>query len=397
MTLDITKIAAQIGDMAGKIETGSRERREHLKTACEKLNDNAVNLGLLKRKIATARTPWAVAGLCGSINARYPAPPVVPDYIVLATDGSNIDVDRHRAARCYLINIGSVRLHYGQNPAAQLESAPSLYSEEADLVIKNENNKRRDQQIEGALLDARRSVEECRSLARMASSLPDNSASLAIMDGSLVMFGLEAFPDFVQNKLLEKGFLQSLSQLQEISRRQRLTLASYISLPRSADVVNALRIAICPQENVDCDRSCSAGDSACDVISGLNDRLLFDNHLQAGERSALFINPSSILKLYGPHRVYFFYLRLEDEIARIEVPEWVAMRPELLELTHALVLDQCRRGQGYPVALSEAHEQAVVTWSDREAFWTLVEESLDGHHLPTYTSLKSRSKRTRWL
>ncbi len=47
----------------------------------------------------------------------------------------------------------------------------------------------------------------------------------------------------------------------------------------------------------------------------------------------------------------------------MEVPEWVARRKDLLDLTHALVLDQCRRGQGYPVALSEAHEQAVVTGS----------------------------------
>jgi NurA-like 5'-3' nuclease len=68
-----------------------------------------------------------------------------------------------------------------------------------------------------------------------------------------------------------------------------------------------------------------------------------------------------------------------------------------MNLTHALVLDQCRRGQGYPVALSEAHEQAVVTGADREEFWSLVEESLEEYKLPTYTSIKSRSKKTRWI
>ena len=106
MTLDITKIAVQIGDMAGKIKDGSRERQEHLKAAIEKLNDGAINLGALKHKIAAAHTPWAVAGLYEALNARYPAPSVPQDYTVLATDGSNIDVDRHKAARCYLINIG---------------------------------------------------------------------------------------------------------------------------------------------------------------------------------------------------------------------------------------------------------------------------------------------------
>ena len=73
------------------------------------------------------------------------------------------------------------------------------------------------------------------------------------------------------------------------------------------------------------------------------------------------------------------------------------MREELVDLTHALMLDQCRRGQGYPVALSEAHEQAVVTGADREEFWGLVEETLEEEKLPSYMSIKSRSKRTRWI
>ena len=97
------------------------------------------------------------------------------------------------------------------------------------------------------------------------------------------------------------------------------------------------------------------------------------------------------------HRVYFFYLRVDDEIARIEVPEWVAKDEGLLNLAHTLVLDQCQRGHGYPVALSEAHEQAVVTGADRENFWALVESSLVEEHLPTPTSAKSQSKRTRWV
>ena len=86
-----------------------------------------------------------------------------------------------------------------------------------------------------------------------------------------------------------------------------------------------------------------------------------------------------------------------DEIARIEMPRWVARDENLLNLVHSLVLDQCRRGQGYPVALSEAHEQAVVTAADRENFWQLVESSLIEEKLPSVSSAKSRSKRTRWV
>ncbi|MFH1031285.1 MAG: DNA double-strand break repair nuclease NurA, partial [Chloroflexota bacterium] len=128
------------------------------------------------------------------------------------------------------------------------------------------------------------------------------------------------------------------------------------------------------------------------------DRELFASVLGEGERSTLFISPSSIVREhYGEHRVYFFYLKMEEEIARIEIPEWVAKDENRLGLVHCLVLDQCRRGQGYPVALSEAHEQAVVREADRQNFWQLVESLLTEERLPDQTSNKSRSKRTRWI
>jgi len=134
------------------------------------------------------------------------------------------------------------------------------------------------------------------------------------------------------------------------------------------------------------------------MVAGVQDRELFSNILGQGERSAVFISQSSIVrKHYGVHQVYFSYLRLDDEIARVELPRWVAVNEGLLSLVHSLVLDQCQRGQGYPVALSEAHEKAVVTGADRENFWQLVDSSLIEEHLPSLISAKSQSKRTRWV
>jgi hypothetical protein len=49
------------------------------------------------------------------------------------------------------------------------------------------------------------------------------------------------------------------------------------------------------------------------------------------------------------------------------------------------------------VALAEAHEQAVVTAADRDSFQQLLEMSLFEEGIPSTTSAKSRSKRTRWL
>ena len=180
--------------------------------------------------------------------------------------------------------------------------------------------------------------------------------------------------------------------------QKKLAVASYISFPRSTDVVNLLRVAVCPHEQVDCDKGCDSGKRDCDTMAGLVDSQLFFNLLAPGERSAVFSSQSKVsTEHYGEHEVHFFYVRVDDEIARMEVPRWVARNKELVGLTHSLVLDQCRRGQGYPVALSEAHEQAVVTGADRQNFWELVEASLVEEHLPTPTTGKSRSKRTRWV
>jgi hypothetical protein len=400
MSLDLHKIAPQIGEMITRIKSGSRERQEHIKNALDKLCDKSVNVEKLKRKIEDSRTlaQWPIAGLVDELFNVFPAPPTPNNYTVLATDGSHIDVDRNKTAHCYMINIGTVKLCYGSDCAAELDSFPHLYSDENDLVICSQENKLKKENIQGTLLDAKRSVEECRVLAEMASGLPDGATALALMDGSLILFGLENYPKFVAEELLMNGFLKHLDRIRELNNKRKIVLGSYISFPRSAHVVNALKVAFCPHEKADCEQYCAENKGACEIISGVQDKDLFLKLLSPGERSALFINPSVIVdKHYGQHRVFFFYLRLEDEMARIEVPEWVARRGDLLELTHALVLDQCRRGQGYPVALSEAHEQAVVTGMDREEFWELVEETIEEEKMTADTSFKSRSKRTRWV
>ena len=134
------------------------------------------------------------------------------------------------------------------------------------------------------------------------------------------------------------------------------------------------------------------------MLNGFLDRHLFQELLGPGERSSLFFTNSSISRdFYGGHQVYFYYLNTGDEIARMELPQWVAMNSDLLELSHSLILDQIRRGLGYPAAIGEAHEQAVVTGRDREAFKQLLGGALNQYKLPVYTSEKNRSKQMRWL
>ena len=208
MTLDLHKIVPQIGDMVAKLKSGSRVRQEHIQNALDKLCDKSVNFEKLKRKIEDSRTmaQWPIAGLVEDLCSVFSDPPIPDEYIVLATDGSHIDVDRNKTAHCYLINIGAVRMCYGANCSAELANFPHLYSDESDLAICSQENKLKKESIQGSLLDAKRSVEECRVLAEMASGLPPGYTALALMDGSLILFGLENYPKFVTDGIIEKAF-----------------------------------------------------------------------------------------------------------------------------------------------------------------------------------------------
>jgi hypothetical protein len=132
---------------------------------------------------------------------------------------------------------------------------------------------------------------------------------------------------------------------------------------------------------------------SCSLCHGLTDADVLAGRLTEGQRGPLFasMNPINI-KTYGEHLIHFFYLRVGRELARVEVPRWVAEEPDLLNRVHSLVYDQCVRGQGYPVALARAHEQAVVRTADRRTFQRVVAGSLMRAELPATSSRKSESK-----
>ena len=397
MSLDLSKIVDQIAGMVAGLKSNRGERQERIHRALDVLHSQSNSLAYLSKKIDSSKTTWLVAHLVEDIDCHYQPQPAPSEFTVIATDGSHIDVDRHHSVNCYLINIGSVILHYGTHPEAVLNSVPRIYASDEELMVKSPGMNGREQPVEGNLLSIKRGVEECRRLAELAESLPSGSKALGLIDGSLILWNLEAYPEFVADIMLEKGFLKALEVIRKLNKDRDFPVASYISYPRSNDVVNALRVALCPKEIVDSDSCSECKTRECDFVVGVRDRELFDRLLSSGERSALFVSPSKILNRYGKHLVHFFYLKSDEEIARVEIPQWVATDNAKLDLVHTLVLEQCRRGLGYPVALSEAHEKAVVTGADRESFWQMVEFSLIEGHLPMTGSAKSQSKRTRWV
>ena len=117
MPLDLSQMAAHIEGLAAKVKVEEKEREERLERALKLVH--TVDVDSLKRKLASSKTSWLVCGLTDGLAQQFKVPPCPEGFTVLATDGSHIDVDRHSSVRCYLINIGSALLHYGEDPDAQ--------------------------------------------------------------------------------------------------------------------------------------------------------------------------------------------------------------------------------------------------------------------------------------
>jgi hypothetical protein len=399
MSLDLHKIALQIDNVASRIQQKEFDRLLNLESTLSLFNGASPSELEIKR--ANSNIGFLVPRILESMSSSYPCQDTPKDYTVLAADGSHIDVDRHLAMQCYLINIGTVLIKYGENPGASLTNDPQLHTNENGLKITDEHSSRH-QDIEGPLLGILRTIEEMKAIIKLVEEADKSKPILALVDGTLILWGIigQAYPGFVRKALLENGIIDTFNQLRDLSRTRKLALAAYVSLPRSTEIVNLLRIdpAVCPYEEANCEANCgslSFGSRPCDSLTGILDRDIFSNILAEGERSDIFA--STIDLHYGEHAVYFYYLNTGSEIARIEIPKWVANDQELLAMTHSLALDQSNLGHGYPVAISEAHEQAVLTMGDREEFRSLVERYLGNKNLPVYTSLKNQSKKLKWL
>jgi hypothetical protein len=405
MGLDLSALSHQVRAMSGSLATDASDKQQRQTLALGRYLEEADAHAAWARAADLSResSAWLLARPVEPLNAIHDLPPRPSDYALVATDGSQIDVERHGMAACYVINIGRVFLRYGAHPAARLSSRPSLYYRDEDLYL---SDGVRRIAIEGNYLSARRDVEEGVMLAELADEFlqDDPSAPLganlpraALQDGTLVRWTLAGAEKFVQERFL-RPYLAYLDAM----RQRGIPVASYISRPRAPEIAGTIRLMLCPDVKIDegrgancseCSDAAAGRTPSCYVCQGLTDADILADMLAEGQRGPLFISMSRInIESYGPHLSHFFNMRVGREVARVELPRWVAEDAGAVDLIHTLIYDQCIKGQGYPVALARAHEQAIVRASDRRAFLGIVEGSLLRAELPAADSRKRESK-----
>ncbi len=411
MTLDLVHVAEQLPALIERL-TEERDRTAHRRdTALDRLSACAAAPEAWRSRIEAAVTRWPLAlPLAEDAAAGHRAPARPPAYGALAVDGSHIDVDRHAPARCYVLNLGWSAIFYGSGHPPVLDSRAELQPSTGALTAQDPDDASREDQIRGEVLSLLRGVRELECLAARAAELPPDLPCAALMDGNLGLWNVTQAPISagLRDRLIagEGGLLASLNTLRRLADGRPIALGAYTSAAGTSDVVHALRVATCPMETPVCTRcpGLAAPPRPCDSVGVPTDADLFLGLLQPGERSALFqarsraflrTDAAAATPWYEQegHAVAFFYLRVEDEMARVELPIWAAT-PERVGLLHALLLDQCAKGPCYPVALQEAHEQAVISMTDRRSFAVLLEREVEGIGTAG-GSAKSRSKRLR--
>ncbi len=385
--LNLTEVQRQLARMVQEQAIRKPDFGQKVGIAVQESKRWVAGLPHLTAKIAQSKTSWLVARFDVPICHPASLTPRPNQWLVFASDGSQIFPDRHEAMLCYLINIGSVVLPYGINAHPQLTNRPHLFYRESDLYQRWGGRR---VLVSEEIVSVRRHLMEVEELARLARTWKFRPA-VALLDGTLILWTLEGKPaDF--RALMLRRFLKAL----DVLREKEVPICGYISNPGSTDVINALRIGLCPYPVANCDK-CEWLQSnkvpPCAVIEGVTDAHLFERLLKPGERSPIFWSSSQILADYGDHRIAFFYLHAGMEIARIELPQWVAENEEWLNLVHAVVYDQVVKGRGYPVALAEAHEQAVVRGAERELFYEMLEAALIRQGFKVSMTFKLLTKR----
>src|SRR5215510_4382494 len=188
MALDLSALSRQVRTMSGALvaEAGDKQERQRLALGRYLEESGAYADWARAADLSRETAAWLLARPVEPLDTIHELPPRPPDYALVATDGSQIDVERHGMAACYVINVGRVYLRYGARPAAKLSSRPALYYRDEDLYL---SDGVRRIAIEGNYLSAKRDVEEGVALAELADEfllMRGDTPAIALQDGTLV-------------------------------------------------------------------------------------------------------------------------------------------------------------------------------------------------------------------
>ena len=379
--LDRAKVAKEVARLGSRLFPDFTKQAKIAEQAWKEMAANPVFAHKVRSAHVELLMPTWEGALDESKSVRTPDGP----YTVVAVDGSQIYPDRHMAgAQCFLVNRGGVVLRYAQRSSMETFTEPEVFLPDDVAVYKLSDSQE--------LVDLMREESElaCAVDVSMRVQASDGDAPMCLIDGNIIFWHLEGKEPDVKNAFLT-AYLQHLSALAEA----RIPTAGYVSLTKSRELANLIRFYLCPKMQEGKERClCREGECPSAAIDKLIDGHVVGFYVPEGHRTGLFQSRSKIVDSYPPHlKPWFFYLNVGKEIARIEVPAWIAGDVGMVDRVAGVAFDQSEKGRGYPVALAEAHEQAVVKGPDREFFYHLIRKVGLEQSKQLLASQKSMKKR----
>lgn len=391
MTLEFEKLTAELKKMAQSTSNRYELRRERLEEAQAALTAYRTNW----TAVANALTLAAKRGdpklyrsarpfdenepLDTAVDA--PAPP--PQATLIATDGSQIMPDRHAAYLYYLINVGGIVYHHGDSRPPETFTVPQLVYPPDDNDLDTFN-------ISSGAVSIERDVKEIETLARQTfHHRHDSNLTLAVLDQRLLYWPIGS------EGVAENAAVTEWGNHMTGIRQAEALLCGYIDRPGSIGVTTLLKSVTAvsdPQFNWRLLGTQKA-------TQGLTDRDLFGALLAPGQRSKVFVYvspPNNTFAEQDPaNEVCFFYVNPASsgqQIARVDIPRWVAENEGAVTAVHALIIDQCRLLGDYPYVLARADETAVVGRQDASELNFMIDVIMERHGLHAGVTAKQGSK-----
>lgn len=325
----------------------------------------------------------------------------LPEYLVVASDGSSIEPEDPVPMPHCLIHAAVAGFAY-RPPAYWVAHAVDFRYTAAQMHLANTADEE-PLAVAGPVIATLRAFAELEFLHAClprAQEQQQNRPLVALMD-AVMLWSHRGVGE--AHEALKKEYLARSAQLVVAFGQANVPLVSFISGPNHREVIHSLMACFCryPGSTHGCGH-CPEPASECLSLRELQDQHLF-SFLQVGERSAVFRSVyrgnmrwrlASLDHAPDP-QLAFCYMRTGSEIVRLEFPLSVYDGGRLAEV-QGIVLDQCRPPRceqlGYPVALTMAHREAALTTADRTTLQWLIEAALARYGVTVAPRAKTQMK-----
>lgn len=391
MALEFEKLTQDLEKMAQTTARRLALRRERVAATLETLQQHRTNWTAVSQALSIAKErsdPKFYRSVrpfdqSDPLDAAVDPPPPPSQATLIATDGSQIMPDRHAAHLYYLINVGGIVYHHGRRRPPDTFSRPAIFYPETDEAIDDFND------TPGAV-SIERDLNEIKALAQTAVAQRREAQPLvAILDQRLLYWPI-GVAGVADNAAVTEwgGHMTAMRQAGAL-------LGGYIDRPGTSGVMTLLySLSGLEDDAIDWKELGKRR-----ATQGLTDVDLFRELLRPGQRSKVFTYISAPNDVFATqdaaNEVCFFYLNpgaSGQNIARVDIPRWVAKDADSVAAVHSLIIDQCRLLGNYPYALARADEMAVVGRQDAGELNFMIDVIMERHGVRDDVTAKQGSK-----